>query len=239
MAHVLNEGETPVSLLERLRRPDEAEAWSRFVELYTPLLYLWTRRVGLQEQDAADLVQDVMLSLVKILPTFEYDPRKSFRRWLRTMVLNKWRNQRKRRTVESRTDGAAELADVPDAENPDAFWEIEYRRRLVDRALEVMQTDFRPATWKACWEHVVEGRPAAEVARELGITAGAVYAARSACLTACARNWPISWNDSLTAPTSLFRIIPPPSSYYYCTSTLCSRSSTRRPLCLMSWRVPT
>jgi len=178
MAHVLNEGETPVSLLERLRRPDEAEAWSRFVELYTPLLYLWTRRVGLQEQDAADLVQDVMVSLVKILPTFQYDPRKSFRRWLRTMILNKWRDQRKRRTLESRLGGGAGLEDVADPDDPDAFWEIEYRRRLVNRALEVMQTDFRPATWKACWEHVVEGRPAADVAKELGITAGAVYAAK-------------------------------------------------------------
>ncbi len=184
MVHVnaLNQGDTPVSLLERLRRPGDADAWPRFVELYTPLIYLWSRRVGLQDQDAADLVQDVMVSLWKTLPTFQYDPRKGFRRWLRTVTLNKWRDQCKRRAAQPRTDGLllaeGDLADLPDPVDPDAFWEIEYRRRLISRALEVMKTDFRPTTWKACWEHVVEGRPAAEVARELGITAGAVYAAR-------------------------------------------------------------
>ena len=41
----------------------------------------------------------------------------------------------------------------------------------------MMRADFQPATWQACWENVVAGRPAADVARELGITADAVYAA--------------------------------------------------------------
>ena len=45
-----------------------------------------------------------------------------------------------------------------------------------------MKTDFQPATWRACWENVVEGRPAAEVARELGITVNAVYLAKSRVL---------------------------------------------------------
>src|SRR5207237_6297459 len=60
----------------------------------------------------------------------------------------------------------------------DAFGEEEYRRHLVAQALRVMQADFKPATWKACWEHAVLGRPAAEVAKELGLTPGAVHAAR-------------------------------------------------------------
>jgi RNA polymerase sigma-70 factor (ECF subfamily) len=47
---------TSSSLLDRLRRPADAEAWARFVELYTPLLYRWARRLGLQDADAADLV---------------------------------------------------------------------------------------------------------------------------------------------------------------------------------------
>ena len=52
--------QTPVSLLERLRQPGDQEAWQRFVELYGPLIYAWSRRAGLQDQDAADLVQDVL-----------------------------------------------------------------------------------------------------------------------------------------------------------------------------------
>src|SRR5690349_13376275 len=55
--------ETPVSLLERLREPAQEQAWARFVELYTPLLFHWARHIGLQEADAADLVQDVLADL--------------------------------------------------------------------------------------------------------------------------------------------------------------------------------
>ncbi len=61
---------TPVSLLEQLRQPTAARAWPRFVELYAPLLYDWARRLGLQDADAADLVQDVFAILLRKLPEF-------------------------------------------------------------------------------------------------------------------------------------------------------------------------
>jgi RNA polymerase sigma-70 factor (ECF subfamily) len=169
---------TSVSLLERLRGPDEAVAWSRFVELYAPLVHRWARRTGLQEADAADLTQDVFAALVRKLPEFRYDRGKSFRGWLKTVTLNLWRDRvRKRRP--SPLDGTApELADlaVPD-ELADA-WDREHNAHLAARALQLMQAEFQPATWKACWEHVVNGRPAAEVAAELGMTENAVYIAR-------------------------------------------------------------
>ncbi|HEY2154472.1 MAG TPA: sigma-70 family RNA polymerase sigma factor, partial [Isosphaeraceae bacterium] len=63
-----------------------------------------------------------------------------------------------------------------------AFEEAEYRRRLVLRALQVMKTDFQPATWRACWENVVDGRTAGDVARELGITINSVYLAKARVL---------------------------------------------------------
>src|SRR5438876_4447688 len=100
---------TPVSLLERLRRPAEPEAWGRFVHLYTPLLYYWSRRAGLQPSDAADLVQDVLTTLVQKLPEFRYDEHKSFRAWLRTVTLNKWRDRRKRHAPEQ-LDPTADVA---------------------------------------------------------------------------------------------------------------------------------
>ena len=63
---------TSISLLERLRHPGQAEAWARLVELYTPLLYYWACRMGLPSQDASDLVQDVLVTLVQKLPQFVY-----------------------------------------------------------------------------------------------------------------------------------------------------------------------
>src|SRR5690348_13054594 len=91
---------TPVSLLERVRLPGEQQAWGRFVEIYTPLLYYWSRRMGLQESDAADLVQEVFAILVTKLPQFVYDRNKSFRGWLRTILQNKWRDKQRRLAAE-------------------------------------------------------------------------------------------------------------------------------------------
>jgi RNA polymerase sigma-70 factor (ECF subfamily) len=171
---------TSPSLLQRLRRPDEPAAWARFVELYTPLLYHWARRAGLQEADAADLVQDVFAVLLRQMPLFAYDRHKSFRGWLRTVTLNKWRERQRRRAPGPPPDGA--LADLPGPDGLADFEEAEYRQHLARRALQLMQAEFPPAAWKACWEVVVAGRPAAEVAAELGVRVEAVYTAKSRIL---------------------------------------------------------
>src|SRR5207248_1563388 len=72
---------TPPSLLEQLRQPGQREAWDRFAELYTPLLYYFARSQGLAETDAADLVQEVFLLLMTKLPKFHYHQDGSFRAW--------------------------------------------------------------------------------------------------------------------------------------------------------------
>jgi RNA polymerase sigma-70 factor (ECF subfamily) len=159
-----------------------AAAWSEFVELYTPLLYSWARRLGLQASDAADMVQDVFVVLVRKLPEFQYDSRRSFHAWLRTVFLNRWRDRCKHAAVASEEMGHPALAELHVPDQADDVEEAEYREVLVQRALEMMQREFRPTTWKACWEQVVNGRPAPEVARELGVTINAVYVARSRVL---------------------------------------------------------
>jgi RNA polymerase sigma-70 factor, ECF subfamily len=172
-----NMTETPVSLLQRLRQPCAQDAWERFVEIYSPLIYAWSRRAGLQDQDAADLVQDVLLTLVEVMPGFVYDQHKSFRGWLRTITLNKWRDLCKRQGRVSPAGDAA-LANAVAPDGVEAFWEAEYRQHLANRALQVMQADFQPTTWKAFWEQAIAGRSAADVGAELGLSPGAVYAAR-------------------------------------------------------------
>ncbi len=173
---------TPISLLERLRQPNQPTAWARFVELYTPVLFAWARRLGLDTEDAADLVQEVFTLLVQKLPEFEYDRQQSFRKWLLTVTRNKWRDACRRRGMLPHDTGDAGLEDVAGADPLDALSAAEDRQRLVSRALELMQSDFQPATWKACWEFVVNGRPAAEIARELGITVNAVHLAKGRVL---------------------------------------------------------
>jgi RNA polymerase sigma-70 factor (ECF subfamily) len=169
---------TPSSLLERLRQSFDPQAWGRFVSLYTPLIYSWGRRVGLQEQDAADLVQEVFVTLLQVLPTFDYDREKSFRRWLRTIALNKWRNSLKQRQQRQLREAGSAAESVAVADDLEALWEAEYQQELANRALRIMRADFQEKTWRACWETVAVGRPAEDVAAELGLTVGAVYAAK-------------------------------------------------------------
>lgn len=168
---------TPPTLLERLHQAGNEAAWVRLVALYTPLLFGWARRCGETEHDAADLVQEVFVALVQTLPTFHYDRTGNFRGWLRTLLLNKLRD-RKRRAVRA---GRA-LAQLPHDDwlpnVAETYWEEDYHKELACRALQMMQAEFTPSTWKACWETVGQGRSAAEVARELGLTENAVYIAR-------------------------------------------------------------
>jgi RNA polymerase sigma-70 factor (ECF subfamily) len=173
---------TSFTLLERLRQPAEKEAWARFVKLYTPLLLHWARSVHLSAQEAADLVQDVFTLLVQKLPEFTYDQTKSFRGWLRAVTLNKWRQNQRQRTVRVQAMDAQGLANVPAPDSSGIFEKDEYQQYLVHRALKLMQVEFQPHTWRACYACVVDGRAPAEVARELGITLNAVYLAKSRVL---------------------------------------------------------
>lgn len=73
---------TSESLLIRLKSANDFQAWSRFVELYTPLIFFWARKTGLQTQDASDLVQDVLALVFQKLPEFRYEPTDEKFPWL-------------------------------------------------------------------------------------------------------------------------------------------------------------
>ncbi len=172
---------TPASLLQRLRKDPSREDWDRLVSLYTPLLWYWARKQGLQEADAADLVQDVLAMLVRKLPEFEYNPGKSFRNWLKTILLNRFRQSQRRPAFTSLETGP-QPAERQGPDEAEMLGEQEYRAWLTGRAMELMRALFHETTWKACWMLVVDERSGAEAAAELGLSLDAVYAARSRVL---------------------------------------------------------
>ncbi len=166
---------TSASLLERLKQRGDSAAWDRFVTLYTPLLYHWLRGSGLNEHDAADLVQEILAKLVVELPSFDYERNMSFHGWLRTVALNCRRDLQKRKVPTNLGDADGE-AFVPDP--LEAFIEREYRDHLAIRAMHIIKSDFKPQTWQTVWDLVVEGKSASEVAASAGMTIEAVYAAK-------------------------------------------------------------
>lgn len=170
---------TSVTLLQRVRQREDHAAWQRFVVLYTPLLFRWTQVAGLPVQEAADLIQDVFIILATELPAFDYDPQRgNFRGWLKTITIRKCREQQRRRSLAVGRGGDEDpVATVADDE-PDGFWEHEYRELLARRALDLMQDQFPPRVWQACWETVVNGATAAQAGQQLGMSEAAVYVAK-------------------------------------------------------------
>ena len=179
---------TRVTLLARLKSGRDDVAWGEFVQLYAPVIYGFARKRGLQDSDAADLMQEVLRSVARNADRMEYDPnRGTFRGWLYTVTRNKiynFLNSQRNRPRAIGDSGARErLEAVPDrAAEPDGDWELEYQRRLSAKAMDIVRDEFQPNTWKAFWGAAVEGRPAAEVGGELGMTPGAVYVAKSRVL---------------------------------------------------------
>lgn len=173
--------QTPVSLLERLcRQPTDAH-WERFVRLFTPLLVRWAHRLGVPQSDTEDLLQEVFILLFRKLPEFRFDPAKSFRAWLWTVFHRQtmaWRKRQARAMPVSmeQLEGFASPDSVAEAT------EAEYRRYLVERALQIVRTDFPEQTWQLFRRVTIDGRSGVEVAQEFGVTPNAVYLARGRVL---------------------------------------------------------
>lgn len=174
---------TRQSLLVRLKDPADATAWRTFVDVYAPAVFAFARRHGLQPADAADLTQDVCRNVATALKSFAYDPdRGRFRGWLFTVVRNQLKMFRRAeaRHALAPTD-AAHLADVPEATDAEV-WDLECRRRLFAWACERVRPTVAPATWQAFWRTAVDGASGETVAKETGLTAAAVYLAKSRVL---------------------------------------------------------
>jgi RNA polymerase sigma-70 factor (ECF subfamily) len=179
---------TQPSLLVRLADARDGQAWAQFVEIYAPLVYGHARKAGLQDADAADLTQEVLRAVAGAVGRLDYDPRRgSFRGWLFTVVRNTLRNflagQKRHCRGSGDTSALAWLEAQParDGEQS-AQWDQEYEQRLFTWAAEQVRGGFHDSTWQAFWQTAVEGKSAKDVGQALGMSAGAVYVAKSRVL---------------------------------------------------------
>ena len=176
---------TRASLLVRLRDGGDAGAWREFVHLYAPIIYGFARKRGLQDADAADLMQDVLRSVSLAAKRLEYDPaRGSFRGWLFTITRNKVFNflESRRRRIMGSGDSRVQQRLEQQADSDGALsaeWEANYQRTMANQAMERVKGEFQAATWDAFIQTAVEGRTPAQVASRVGLSVGAVYVAKS------------------------------------------------------------
>jgi RNA polymerase sigma-70 factor (ECF subfamily) len=179
---------TRASLLVRIRDPNDKQAWQQFVQLYASVVYGFARQRGLQDADAADLMQEVFRAVAVSISRLDYDPgRGSFRGWLFTVTRNKlynFLNGRKRQEHGSGDSAVHERLDEhPDrADGAAELWDREYERRVFAWAVEQVRGEFQESTWRAFWLTAVEGVGAKEASAQLGLSPGAVYVAKSRVL---------------------------------------------------------
>src|SRR5713226_9522946 len=107
--------DTPATLLHRLCDQPAAGDWERFVRLFTPLLRRWAGRLGVADGEAEDLLQEIVVLLIRKLPEFRYDATKSFRAWLWTVFRHAAQAWRKRQPRAGPALEQLEEISCPDA----------------------------------------------------------------------------------------------------------------------------
>ena len=177
--------ETRLSLLERVRSPADAAAWSEFVATYQPLLVAYVRKRGVNEHDSADIVQDVFRRLVPALARFDYAPdRGRFRTWLWQVTHSALADWVRRRAAHVRAEQHwVDSQKATGTSGPDDEWGQMYHRRIMEVVVDRIRQSTQPTSWARFEGRILAGRPAAEVAAELGVSENAVYVDASRVLT--------------------------------------------------------
>ena len=167
----------------RLKDPRNASAWAEFVGAYEPFLMQLVRRQGTPELHVADVSQQLLLAIVRSVDGWSDDGQPaSFRRWLgrvaRNVSIKFMTRERRHVTGQGGSDFLEQLDHIPDVAIDEARLR-QYDHELIIWAADQVKNEFRETSWKAFWATQVEGRTVAEVAAELGVSAGSIYMSRS------------------------------------------------------------
>jgi len=179
MTH-LSPGSTSSRLLSELARHDP-EAWKKLCRLYCPLVYHWCLKAGLQMEDAADVVQEVLMTVHSDLG--RYEPQ-SFRGWLWGITRNRMARLFRKRAIPDQGKGGSsadliihQLPEDP-SESDDPEEALRVQRQLLRNALTVVRPDFSDQTWQAFYGIAIEKKPVKQLCEELQMTSSAVKQAK-------------------------------------------------------------
>lgn len=181
--------ETRESLIIQVKNPSNRDAWGKFVDLYRPVIHRIAVARGMQDADAQDLTQQVLMAVASSIGRWEKSGEATrFRHWLRRVARNAIVNAVSRRPPDQATGTSSIqnlLIELPERAGnqhdveTDSLIELEYRRELYLRAAAFVRTDVDPVTWRAFEMTVIGGISNADAAQELGKSIGTIYASRS------------------------------------------------------------
>ena len=163
-------------------------AWVRFRDHYDPLIRHWCGGFGLDKDSLDEVSQRIWIELAERIKTFRYDPNRTFRGWLKSVCKSRvvdFLRQRQALSLlsldendsrpEAEAHGLGSGANDEDGEASD-----QHRRLLLDEAKRIraaVKGRVSPASWEAFWMVAVHDQRVENVAKELGVTRIAVYAA--------------------------------------------------------------
>ncbi len=171
--------ETSLSWLGRLATAPNGPDWQRLGKVYGPLLASWLARAGVPVCERDDLIQEVMMVVVRRVSEFEHRGPGAFRAWLRgilTYHIRKFFRERQ-------SHPAIDLDQLAGADTElSRIWDRDHDAYLAARAMNAVQGDFAPTTWAAFRRQVFDGLKPSAVAIELDLTLNAVLLAKSRVL---------------------------------------------------------
>lgn len=182
--------DTSASFLDSLRHASDDGAWSRLVDLYSPLIRGWLMRRGAAAGDVDDIAQEVLTVVVRRFPEFRREPQTgAFRGWLRKIaqncLLDHWKRNKNRPLAVGGTDFGDIVRQLADPQSDlSKLWDREHDEHVTQYLLKLIRPDFSEKTWKAFQRFAIDGLSADEVANELGTTANAVFIAKSRVMSA-------------------------------------------------------
>lgn len=175
--------ETRATLLAALKSREDRAAWDEFVVVYQPVFYRMARRRGMQDADAQDLVQQVLMRISAAIGRYEGQPEIRFRHWLRRLANNAIATALSRKPRDLAEGGSATMPlnadDVSISSELSQEIEAEYERELYLRATATVRNEVNPETWRAFELTMIEGLSCEVAAEKIGKAIGTVYAARS------------------------------------------------------------
>jgi RNA polymerase sigma factor (sigma-70 family) len=176
---------TESTLLAQLRHnPSDQAGWDEFVERYGRHIYRWCRQWNLQDADAEDVTQDILVKLTHKLRAFAYDPSRSFRSWLKTVTHHAWRDfedsrRRTQPTGVDPNDSQNLMLTLEAREDLTQKLERAFDLELLEAAKLRVRLRVAPHTWEAFELVALEGLPVTEVAERVHLQVAMVYVAKS------------------------------------------------------------
>jgi RNA polymerase sigma-70 factor (ECF subfamily) len=175
---------TSPTLLGRLQHdPADQAAWAAFVDRYGPKIHGWCRQRGLQQTDADDVTQDVLLRLAEKMRAFRYDPGRSFRAWLKTLTRHAWSDhlagRRRAAAGSGDSDVLERLHAVAARDELAGRLAEEFDRELLEEAMARVRLRVAPEKWEAFRLMAVEGLPGADAAAKVGMKVATAFVVRS------------------------------------------------------------